>query len=185
MQATEPPVHKDVGYLDMYEYNRFVWALSKAEEVMGRIGDGGSGSELGMRVDGSSDPAIPLSSAYLLVDEIESHLRELSSFRETTHAANDIEGHMHAITLGKLITMADRRWPERERPHTVTVMTCGGCDQLTLTYRPPRFAGDKIVVDCLCGYKLTEAEFALVTLIIENDWKAGVYDQPATERNDA
>lgn len=176
MEATEPLVHKDVGYLEMYEYDRFVWALSNAEEVMGRIGDGGgASSELGMRVDNSADPSIPLSAAYLMVDEIQSHLRELAQFRETTHAANDIEGHKHALALGKLISMADRRWPARERPHTVTVMTCGGCDQLTLTYRPPRFAGDKIKVDCFCGYKLTEAEFALVTLIIENDWKAGVY----------
>lgn len=187
MESTERAVvHKDVGYLEMREFDRFVWALGKADEVLARIGEGGgNANELGMRVSGSTDPAIPLSAAYLAYDEIESHRRELSRFTEATHAANDIDGHWHAIEFGRLISMADRRWPDQERPHRVTVMSCGGCDQLTMTYRPPRFAGDKIKVDCFCGYKLTEAEFALVTLIIENDWKAGVYDQPATEGDQA
>lgn len=189
MEATARAValtHKDVGYLEMREYQRFVWALGKADEVISRIGGSGTASnELGMRVSGSTDPAIPLSAAYLALDEIESHRRELSRFTEAAHAANDAEGQWHAKEFGRLISSADRRWPDQEKPHRVTVMSCGGCDQLTMTYRPPRFPGDKIKVDCFCGYTLSEAEFALVTLIIENDWKAGVYDQPATEGDQA
>lgn len=168
-----------VGYLEQREYNRFAWAWSKGpamvrwlkSEDARNINTAGEGD---VRVDSSSSPTINLSPTWLKGDEIDRLITELEqAFRDPlTQAPNTHLGKELAILLGKAVSGADHAYPQEEKPHYVHHMACGNCEQLTLAFRPPRWAGDKISIDCWCGYKLTEAEFALAAVIIENDMKA-------------
>ena len=159
-----------VGYLDARDYSRFVWAWEKAPRLASWLYSAGklnSVAETDIRVDSSSAPGTPLESTWLAADEITSHLHALNRFPDETAAAMDIEGHRHAAELGKCVSIADRRWPMEERPHPIRHMRCGGCEKLTLTYRPPRFQYDTVIVDCMCGYRLTEDEWSWATLMVE------------------
>lgn len=167
--------HADVGYLEMRDFNRFVWAWAEGARIttwLYSAGNLNSTSETDVRVDSSTTASINLPATWLAADEISRLLQQLNRFPTPEDAANDKIGASLAIDLGKAVATADYRWPREEKPHYVHHMACGGCEQLTLTFRPPRWAGDKIKVDCWCGYELTEAEFALAALIIENDVRA-------------
>lgn len=168
-----------VGYLDQQEWARFLWAWGAAGPLASWLytaGNFNAGTELIERVDSSSAPTINLPATYLAADEINRHLLAINRFSEPEQVANDKIGAHHAIELGRCTSIADRRWPREERPHRISVMTCGGCDQLSMTFRPPRWVGDKIKVDCICGYVLNEAEFALVTQIVAADFEAAKAD---------
>lgn len=164
-----------VGYLDMREYNRFVWAWAKGGEIASWLYSAGNLNTTGetdVRVDSSATASINLPATWLAADEITRILQQLNRFPEPEDAANDKIGASLALDLGRAVSAADHNWPREQKPHLVTHMRCGGCEQLTLKFRPPRWAGDKIRVDCWCGYELTEAEFALAAEIIKNDLEA-------------
>ena len=165
-----------VGYLEQRHYNRFVWAWSKAPAMVRWLQSAdargvNTAGEGDVRVDSSSAPTINLSPAWLQGDQIDRLITELEEkFTDPlTEAPNTLLGADLARNIGKAVSDADHAYPQEEKPHYVHHMRCGGCEQLTLAFRPPRWAGDKISVDCWCGYTLTEAEFALAAEIIKND----------------
>ena len=143
-----------VGFLTDRQFNRFVWAHANADQISGwlyRAGHYKVAGEDDVRVDAASTPSAPLPATYLAADEIQSLMRQLVRFTTHQDTANSVKGAELAIALGRAVSAADRNWPQEEKPHFVKHMRCGGCEQLTLAYRPPRWAGDKIRVDCWLG----------------------------------
>lgn len=164
-----------VGFLTQQDHNRFMWAWDKAPSIIRWLMSAdargvNTASADDVRVDSSNAPTINLSPAWLLGDELNSLMTEIERHPAgLDQIANDPHGAKLARTFGRKVSGADHAYPQEEKPHFVRHMTCGGCEQLTLTFRPPRWAGDAIKVDCWCGYELTQAQFALAALIIERD----------------
>lgn len=160
-----------VGRLEYREWARLLWALGACEDVISTLvayGDTSPSNELVERVHTSSTPPINMPASHLAIDEIRRHQDVLDGFRTLEGAVNDQRGSFAAIEFGRAVSMADRRWPNEEKDHPMMAMRCGGCDEMTLLYRPPRFFGDRIEVDCpKCGYSLTEDEFSVAALLIE------------------
>lgn len=163
-----------VGYLERREYNRFVWAWEQAGKIAAYLYSAGkinSGGETDIRVDSSSTPATPLDATWLAADEISGHLQALNSFHDAEHAASDKIGQYHAIELGRCVSAADHRWPMQDKPHHVRFLRCGGCLELTLTYRPPRWNGDNVKVDCGCGYSMDDIQWQRAIKLAEIELK--------------
>ncbi len=169
-----------VGRLEFHEWSRLLWAVGACDEILAGLSDGNAPStDPDVRVQTSSGPRINLSPAWLASDEILRLQAKLDRFKSLDQAVNDAYGAFIAIEYGRAVSIADRRWPRHERDRPMIAMRCGGCDEMTLTYRPPRFVGDRIVVDCpKCGYTLDEDEFSVNALLIEaelnGDATAGV-----------
>lgn len=164
-----------VGYLEQRDYNRFVWAWEHAGKLAAYLYSAGnlnSTGETDIRVDSTTAPTTPLDTTWLAADEISRHLQALNSYTDADQVANCKTGQFHANELGRCVSLADRRWPMEDKPHHVRVMRCGGCEELTLTYRPPRWPGDQIIVDCRCGYTMTELEWQRAILLAEAELKA-------------
>lgn len=163
-----------VGYLSMFEYNRFVWAWDKAWQIASwlyRAGQLNSASETNQRVAISTSASVNLASTWIAADEISSFLSELNGYYTPEEVVNHHEGAYWARELGRAVSTADRKWPQEDKPHRVKSMRCGGCQQLTLTYRPPRFERDSIMVDCSCGYRMTEQQWGWRVAILEAEAK--------------
>lgn len=163
-----------VGYLEQREYRRFVWAWEHAGKIASFLYGAGkvnSAGETDVRVDSSSAPSTPLDATWLAADEISSHLHALNAYPDSETAAKHKIGQYHAIELGRCVSTADRRWPMHDKAHFINHMRCGGCGELTLAYRPPRFPLDGIKVDCWCGHELTEDEYSAAVLRIELQMK--------------
>ncbi|MGW9020664.1 hypothetical protein ACWGOE_04170 [Leucobacter chromiiresistens] len=178
-QHEAPPLHLDhtghaadgIGRLEQREWSRFIWAWSVAAPLVTWLYAAGilnMAGETDVRVDSSSAPTINLPATWLAADEIARYLQELNGYATPEQAANDQKGAYLAIELGRAVSIADRRWPRVDKPHAMRLMRCGGCSELTLMYRPPRFPGDAIVVDCpKCGYSMPEDLFSVNVLLIE------------------
>lgn len=166
-----PAVLKDVGYLDMKEWNRARWAYDYAFRFMPwlRIAGYVSFQVEDIRVDSSRMSGIGLPPTKLAYLEISRHLGELNQWHDIDAAARDVHGAQILIDLGRETSTAVARWPMEERPHRVDALRCGGCEELTLMYRPPRWEGDIIRVDCQCGYVLEEEAFAWAVDLIEKE----------------
>lgn len=174
-QTADGHATEGVGFLDQYEYNRFVWAWEHAGAIASwlyRAGNISSG-DTDVRIDSSPSPALGLPATYLAADEISRLLTQLNTFRDEEQVANSRHDHWLAIELGRVTSSADRRWPREDKPHRVRTMRCRGCGELTLTFRPPRYPGDLVKVDCKCGHSMTETEWAVAVdlVIAEKDTK--------------
>lgn len=168
-----------VGYLDMRDYNRARWAydmshpaspfmewLKTAGHVRFEVED--------VRVSGSADPVMPIAETTLAWQEITRISNELNKWPGVEEAAHDKFGASLLIDLGREVSTAVHRWPMEDKPHRMDSLRCGGCEQLTLVYHPPRFEGDRIIVNCGCGYELAEGEFELAVALIEKEEKGRV-----------
>ncbi|MFD5599945.1 hypothetical protein ACFWHR_07790 [Leucobacter sp. NPDC058333] len=174
-----------IGRLEQREWSRFIWAWSAAASLVTWLYSAGNlnmAGETDVRVDSSSAPTINLPATWLAADEIARYLQELNRFSTPEQAANDQKGSYLAIELGKAVSKADRRWPREDKPHAMRLMRCAGCSELTLMYRPPRFPGDAIVVDCpKCGYSMPEDLFSVNALLIEAEIAGADVAVDATE----
>lgn len=169
MESTERLEHEDVGYLSIKEWNRARWAAEYALKFLPwlRIAGYVRFEVEDVRVDSSGGAGIGIPPTKLAYIEINRLLGELNRWTELEDAANDMLGQFLLASLGREMSTAVARWPMEDRPHRVDAMRCGGCEQLTLTYRPPRWEGDEIRVDCYCGYVLNHDEFERSVALIE------------------
>lgn len=165
-----------VGFLEIRHHNRFRWAWDKAPSIIRWLmsADARNVNTAGaddVRVDSSSAPTINLSPAWLLGDELSSMMTDLEALfaDPLEQAAFDEEGALLARRFGKKVSDADHRYPQQEKTHFVHHMACANCEQLTLTFRPPRWEGDLINVSCWCGFELTEDQFSWAALIMQRD----------------
>lgn len=161
----------DVGYLTIADWKRARWAFDYAPKFLPWLKDAGhvNFNVPDIRVDASTGASIGIPATSLAADEIERILRELGHWPYLETAARDKFGASLCIDLGREMATAVHRWPMEERPHKVTSMRCGGCGLLSLTYRPPRWEGDEISVDCTCGYVLNDDGLAWAVTMIEKE----------------
>lgn len=165
-----------VGYLDMREYNKARWAWEQSHpaspfmcwlKVAGYV----SFDVQDVRVQSSGGGHIGIPATTLAYEEILRLSGELNKWAGVDEAAHDQFGAFLLTELGREVSTAVARWPVEDRPHKIEAMRCGGCGMLTLTYRPPRWEGDQIRVDCPCGYVLEDDGFAWAVTMIEKEEK--------------
>lgn len=153
-----------VGYLDMRDYNRARWAYEQshpASPFMVWLREAGNVSFAveDIRVNGSSEPSIPIPATRLAHDEIARISNELNKWPGVDEAAGDKFGASLLLDLAREVSTAMHRWPMEDKPRRVRELMCGECEQMTLVVRPPRFEGDHSIVTCQCGYRMTMEEF--------------------------
>lgn len=163
-----------VGYLDMRDYKRAQWAYDQSHpastfmkwlKVAGYV----SFDAEDVRVQSSGGGHINIPATKLAWEEITRLSGELNKWPGVDEAACDQFGAFLLTELGREVSTAAARWPMEDRPHKIEAMRCGGCGMLTLTYRPPRWEGDQIRVDCNCGYVLEDDGFAWAVTMIEKE----------------
>lgn len=176
MEATEPwhLAEEGVGYLDMREYRKAQWAYEHSHPASPfmrwlKIAGYVSFNAEDVRVQTSSSGHINIPATKLAWEEITRLSNELNQWRDVDEAACDQFGAFLLVELGREVSTAAARWPMEEKPHKIEVMRCGGCEMLTLMYRPPRWEGDNIRVDCGCGYVLEDDGFAWAVTMIEKE----------------
>jgi len=176
MQNTESAglAQEGIGYLEMRDYNRARWAYEQSHPAAPfmqwlKIAGYVNFNVTDVRVQASSGGHIGIPATTLAHDEIQRISNELNRWAGVDEAAHDKFGASLLLDLGREVSTAMHRWPMEDRPHKVDAMRCGGCGMLTLTYRPPRFEGDHIRVDCPCGYVLEDDGLAWAVAMIEKE----------------
>ena len=171
MQNTERLAHEDVGYMTFRDFNRARWAHEYAMRFLPwlRVAGYVRFEQEDVRVQSSSDSPVGIPPTKLAYMEISRLMGDLNKWRELEEAANDIHGQLLLHMFGFEMSSAVARWPMEDRPHKVDSLRCGGCKELALMYRPPRFEGDVIRVDCKCGYVLDEEQFTWAIDLIERE----------------
>lgn len=176
MRDTERAVlaSEGVGYLEIRYYNLARWAWEQSHPAHPfmrwlRIAGYVSFAPEDVRVQSSGDGHIGIPATKLAYDEILRLSGELNKWAGVDEAAHDQFGAFLLTMLGEEVSTAAHRWPMEDKPHKVEAMRCGGCGMLTLTYRPPRWEGDNIRVDCPCGYVLEDDGFAWAVEMIEKE----------------
>lgn len=163
-----------VGYLEIRYYKRARWAWEQSHpahpfmrwlKIAGYV----SFAPEDVRVQSSGGGHIGIPATKLAYDEILRLSGELNKWAGVDEAARDQFGAFLLTMLGEEVSTAAHRWPMEDKPHKVEAMRCGGCGMLTLTYRPPRWEGDQIRVDCPCGYVLEDDGFAWAVEMIEKE----------------
>lgn len=152
--------HEDVGYMTWRDFEALQWAVNESRRLVPWLYQAGfirTGEDV--TVQTSATGYMNLAPTWLAAEEISRLLNELNQFPELEDAANDKFGQYLATQLTREVQTASYRWPYEERTHKVARLRCAGCERLSLVYRPPRFEGDAIRVDCGCGYVLCEDEF--------------------------
>lgn len=169
---TEPHhlAQEGVGYLNMREYNRARWALEYQRTFCTWLRIAGYISfDEQVPVQASQHGHIGIPATKLAYLEIQRLVHELQPFADIDAAAHDPYGAEIANQLGREVQTAVYRWPMEDKPHKINLLRCGGCGMLTLMYRPPRYEGDNVRVDCDCGYVLEEDGFAWAVAMIEKE----------------
>lgn len=168
MAETYHLASEGVGYLEMRDFNRARWAYEMshpASPFMEWLQTAGNVSFAveDIRVDGSAEAALPIPASKLAWEEITRISNELNKWAGVEEAAHDKFGASLLLDLGREVATAVHRWPMEEKPHRITELICGQCDQMTLVFKPPRFEGDEQIVQCPCGFRVTQEEFEQIT----------------------
>jgi hypothetical protein len=159
-----------VGYLTWEQFERFRRAVHDSRKlipwlrVAGYI-RGGDSDELRHR---SADHPLGLPPTWVAAEEISNLLQEINQWPELEDVA--LYGYEFAFTLTREVETAAARWPYEDKPHRVQYMECQTCFRVSLKWRPPRGAEDKVIVKCShpeCGAVMDEALFAFAAHIIE------------------
>jgi hypothetical protein len=163
-----------VGYLDIRDYKRAQWAYEQSHPAAPfmqwlKIAGYVSFDADDVRVQSSGGGHINIPATKLAWEEITRISTELNRWDGVESAACDQFGAFLLVELGREVSTAVARWPMEERPHKIESMRCGGCGMLTLTYRPPRWEGDAIRVDCACGYVLEDDGFSWAVTMIQKE----------------
>lgn len=166
-----------VGHLEEREYNKARWAYDLSHPgsaFMQWLRTAGNVSFAGneARVDSSTSPSIPIPATKLAHDEIQRISNALNKWADVETAANHKIGASLLIDLGREVGTAMDRWPMEDKPRRVQELMCGTCEQFTLVVRPPRFEGDRSLVDCPCGYTMPMEDFEQLVEELEEDYEA-------------
>lgn len=163
-----------VGYLEQRDWNRARWAYEYANKFLPWLDMAGYVSfdaDVGT-VDTSASAGLGIPATSLMADEIRRLIREIDRWPYLETAARDIFGASLMLDLGREMTTAVHRWPMEDKPRKIVDLRCGGCGQLTLIYRPPRWEGDDLKADCSerCGFELVGEELALsIEMVLEEE----------------
>lgn len=170
-ETVERPLLRDIGYLTMQQWNRARWAYDYSMRFLPWLREAGyvRFEVEDIRVDSSGSAGIGIPPTKLAYMEISRLMNELNTYDDMESLAIDAEGHKLIVEFGKEMATAVSRWPMEERSHRVKAMRCEGCGELSMMYRPPRWEGDEIRVDCICGYVMDEDKFAWAATQIEKE----------------
>lgn len=171
MESTMRLQLSEVGYLTMREWNRARWAYDYAFRFLPwlRVAGYVSFEVEDIRVDSSSAAGIGIPPTKLAYLEISRLMNEINRYDDMEVLAADADGHFLIRDFGREVSTAVARWPMEDKPHKVNALRCGSCEELTLMYRPPRWEGDVIKVDCKCGFSLDEESFTWAVDLIEKE----------------
>lgn len=164
METIGDLVQEGVGYLEMRDYNRARWAWEQshpAHPFMLWLRDAGhvNFSPEDVRVNSSMTPQIPIPATRLAWEEITRIATELDrQWGDVEKAAGDKFGASLLLDLGREVSTAAHRWPMEDKTRKVVDILCRDCGEMTLIYRPPRFEGDEQIIDCPCGYVMSQEE---------------------------
>lgn len=177
-----------IGYLSVKDLNRARWAYDYQRSFCTWLRVAGYiDFDEKVIVQSSTDGHIGIPATKLAYLEIQRLVHELNAYPTIEDAAQDREAAEIADMLGREVQTAVYRWPMEDKPHKINVLRCGGCGMLTLMYRPPRFDGDRIIVDCQCGYLLDEDQFAWAVRHIEGELneRQALVDDPGSAAESA
>lgn len=168
--------HDGVGYLTQGEWERLQWVLNDVAEFTTWLDTAGyiRSADEDVRVQSSRGGHVNLPPTWLASDAIQRMVLEINPY-SLEYCANhsQLSGVLKALIYE--VEQAKKRWPLKDRPHRVSYMRCQVCQQETLRYLPPRFAGDDIIVKCTsrdCGAVLDERMYGLAVAVIEQEQRA-------------
>ena len=164
----------NVGYLTADQFNRFGWAVNDAVKhvpfwrVAGYIRSG--------EPDGvthrSNDRPLGVPPTWIAAEEVSRLLTELNQWGELEDAANDEYGAWLAEELIREVETAKAKWPIEDRPHRVRYIRCSKCEQLSLTWYPPKGVDEAAMIRCRdreCRAVMDDAKFSFWCGVIEHE----------------
>lgn len=166
-----------VGYLTWDEFDKFRRAVTTARKyvpwlrIAGYIKLGADPDELMSRSSHRSTMPLGLPATWLAAEEIASLLVEINKWPTLEDVAK--RGSEFALLITREVETAAAKWPMSDRSHAVKFFRCEACQQMTLRYYPPNFAGETLidsVVKCTdrnCRAVVDELMFARMAVLAE------------------
>jgi hypothetical protein len=184
LYETDPydPNAGSVGYLTFDQFDRLRRADENARRyvpwlrVAGYLRSGTDPDEFRSRAV-MSHPPLGLPATWLAAEEISRLSYELNGWPTLEDAAHDDWGAVVAEQFTREVETAIAKWPISDRSRGVKFIRCYVCQQLTLRYFPPTFAGEQLVdstVKCTeksCRAVVSELDFARMALLLEQEWE--------------
>ena len=176
------PNEGSVGYLTWDQFERFRRADHNARtyvpwlRVAGYLKSGTDPDEFRGR-SVMAHPPLGLPATWMAAEEITRLSYEINRWPTHEAIAHDIDGHEIALLFTREVETAAAKWPIADRSRGVRFIRCYGCQQMTLRYFPPTFAGERLVdstVKCTeksCRAVVSEIEFARMALLLEEEWE--------------
>lgn len=176
------PAEGSVGYLTWDQFDRLRRADENARRyvpwlrVAGYLRSGSDPDEFRSRA-AMSHPPLGLPATWLAAEEITRLSFELNGWPTLEDAARDDWGSVVAEQFTREVETAVAKWPVSDRSRGVKFIRCYVCQQLTLRYFPPTYAGDQLIdstvkcTDKSCRAVVSEIEFTRMALILEQEWE--------------
>jgi hypothetical protein len=180
--AEYDPAEGSVGYLTWDEFDRLRRADDNARKyvpwlrVAGYLRSGTDPDEFRSR-SVMSHPPLGLPATWLAAEEITRLSYELNQWATLEDAAHDDWGSVVADEYTREVETSIVKWPIADRSRGVRFIRCYACQQLTLRYFPPTFAGERLVdstVKCTeksCRAVVSEIDFARMAVLVEQEWE--------------
>jgi hypothetical protein len=171
-----------VGYLTFDQFDRLRRADENARKyvpwlrVAGYLRSGTDPDEFRSR-SAMSHPPLGLPATWLAAEEISRLSYELNGWPTLEDACRDDWGAVVAEQYTREVETAAAKWPISDRSRAVRFIRCYVCQQLTLRYFPPTFAGERLIdstVKCTeksCRAVVGEVDFARMALLVEQEWE--------------
>ena len=168
-----------IGYLTWDQFDRFRRAVEDARRyvpwlrVAGYIKLGSDPDELMSRSSHRANMPLGLPSTWLAAEEISRLLGEVQRWPDLEATVKDDWGQVVAQDLTREVETAKAKWPLTDRSHAVKFFRCEACQQMTLKYYPPNFAGEVLIdsvvkcTDPACRVVVPEIMFARMAVLAE------------------
>lgn len=171
-----------VGYMSRDEFDRFAQAVHDASKyvpwlrIAGYIKLGSDPDELMSRSSHRANMPLGLPSTWLAAEEIASLMAEVNKWPTLEDVAK--RAPEFAWLLTREVETAKAKWPLADRSHAVKFFRCEACQQMTLRYYPPTFAGEALIdstvkcTDKSCRAIVDEVMFSRMAVLAEAEQKA-------------